>query len=388
MLLRRPTLFFLQCRERPEFRLDDLLDGGSGVVRRDEWLALAPHLESEVVLEAGDVAVFSAVTPGQARSHAELSAEFGRERIDRLVASGLLIGDHPEHAGLRERERTLGEVDWWGPAALAQVFGRWQDVDVAADPPRLGGERWQELMATQGAPPSETVELRPLSSWQSLPAPAASAFDPLLQARSTCRNFAPDALPLQDLATVLHRVFGAQAAQTLAPQAVALKKNSPSGGGLHPVEAYVLAQRVEGLAPGLYHYQCVAHALEPLQLLDADAVVPLASELVAGQAWFADAPVLVLMAARFQRSFWKYRRHAKAWRVIQLDAGHLSQTFQLAATELGFGAFVTAAINDACAERLFELDGLSTGAIAACGLGRRATDLTVVEFDPLGKAVR
>ncbi len=388
MLLRRPTLLFLQCRERPEFRLDDLLGGGSGVVRRDEWLALAPHLESEVVLEDSDVAVFSAVTPGQARSHAELSAEFGWERIDRLVAAGLLIGDHAGHADLRERERALGEVDWWGPAALAQIFGRWQGVDVAADPPRLGGERWQELMATQGAPPSETVELRPRSSWQSLPTATASAFDQLLQARTTCRNFAPGALPLQDLATVLHRVFGAQAAQTLAPQAVALKKNSPSGGGLHPIEAFVLAQRVEGLPPGLYHYQCVAHALEPMQGLDAEALAPMASELVAGQVWFADAPVLVLMAARFQRNFWKYCRHAKAWRVVQLDAGHLSQNFQLAATELGLGAFVTAAINDACAERLFELDGLSTGAIAVCGLGRRAADTTTIEFDPLGKAVR
>ena len=114
----------------------------------------------------------------------------------------------------------------------------------------------------------------------------------------------------------------------------------------------------------------------------------MASDLVAGQSWFADAPALVLMAARFQRNFWKYRQHAKAWRVIQLDAGHLSQTFQLAATDLGHGAFVTAAINDACAERLFELDGLSTGAIAVCGFGRRAADTTTVEFDPLGKAVR
>ena len=388
MLLRRPNLFFLQCRERPAFRLEDLLEGGSGVVAHDEWLALAPHLGREVALEDGDVGVFAAVTPGQARSHEELSLRFGTARIDRLVDAGLLIGDHPEHEDLRTREQALDAVDWWGPAALAQVFGRWQDVDVAADAPRLGGDRWQEMVAMRGAPPPETTELRPLSNSLPLPPPVATALDQILQARSTCRNFAADALPLVDLASVLHRVFGAQAVHTLAPQAVALKKNSPSGGGLHPVEAYVLARRIDGLAPGLYHYRCVAHALEPLQLIDADAIAPLASELVAGQAWFATAPVLVLMAARFQRNFWKYRQHAKAWRVVQLDAGHLSQTFQLAATELGYGAFVTAAINDACAERLFELDGLSTGAIAVCGLGRRAAETTTIEFDPLGKAVR
>jgi len=94
------------------------------------------------------------------------------------------------------------------------------------------------------------------------------------------------------------------------------------------------------------------------------------------------------MAARFQRNFWKYRGHPKAWKVIQLDAGHLSQNLYLSATELGYGAFITGAINDKCAERLFGLDGISTGAIAVCGFGKRAATGDNVEFDPLGKAVR
>ena len=40
-------------------------------------------------------------------------------------------------------------------------------------------------------------------------------------------------------------LIAAQASQELAPGAVMLKKNSPSGGGLHPIEAYLLVQRVE-----------------------------------------------------------------------------------------------------------------------------------------------
>jgi len=52
------------------------------------------------------------------------------------------------------------------------------------------------------------------------------------------------------------------------------------------------------------------------------------------------------------------------------------------------GAFVTGAINDRCAERLFGLDGLSTGAIVVCGFGVRSADGERFEFDPLGKAVR
>ncbi len=389
MNLIRPGFLFLQRRVRPEFSLADLLGGGAGVVRHDEWVALAPHLGREVVLEAADIPVFEVVTPGQARPRAELAALFGEARIDRLVDAGLLIGDHAEHQPLRAREQALRETAWWGPAALAQVFGSWRDVDVEADESRDGGRSWKEMIGTHGPPPPEAPELRPRTSWQALPMPGRSALGALLETRSTCRNFdRSHPLPLADASTILHRVFGAQATQTVAPDVVALKKNSPSGGGLHPVEAFVLVQDVDGLAPGLYHYHGVAHALVPLRLLEEDAIAPLAGELVAGQSWFANAPVLVLMAARFQRTFWKYRQHAKAWRVILLDAGHLSQNFQLAATELGYGAFVTAAINDDCAERLFELDGISTGAIAVCGFGRRSDSAANIEFDPLGKAVR
>jgi len=168
-----------------------------------------------------------------------------------------------------------------------------------------------------------------------------------------------------------------------------LKKHSPSGGGLHPIEAFLLVQRVEGVAPGLYHYQCVRHELERLCELSAQEAEGAASELVAGQSWFANAPVLVLMAARFPRTFWKYRNHPKAWKVIQLDAGHLSQTLYLSATELGYGAFITGAINDCCAERLFGLDAMSNGAIAISGFGKRdARSGNNFEFDPLGKVPR
>jgi putative peptide maturation dehydrogenase len=237
-------------------------------------------------------------------------------------------------------------------------------------------------------PPSEAPTFAAPETWRVLPEPEAGALDALLAARTTCRNFDESAIPLSGVSNLLHRVFAAQSAQEVIPGATMLKKNSPSGGGLHPIEAYLLVQRVEGLDPGVYHYACRHHALEPLQRLPSEEAANCARELVAGQSWFANAPVLVLMAARFERTHWKYPHHAKAWRVVHLDAGHLSQSLYLHATEQGYGAFITAAINDECAERMFELDGISVGAIAVCGFGKRAAEMTNVEFDPLGKAVR
>jgi putative peptide maturation dehydrogenase len=160
-----------------------------------------------------------------------------------------------------------------------------------------------------------------------------------------------------------------------------LKKTSPSGGALHPTEAYLLVRAVEGLAPGLYHYRAGDHALQPMPF-EAGALDRLAWLAVGGQHWFANAHALVVLAPRFERNFWKYRDHPKAYRVAILDVGHLSQTLQLAATTLGLGSFVTAAINEVDIERAFGMDGIAEAPLAVCGVGVRADTMANSELDP------
>jgi SagB-type dehydrogenase family enzyme len=110
----------------------------------------------------------------------------------------------------------------------------------------------------------------------------------------------------------------------------------------------------------------------------------LALDAVAGQTWFANAHALVLLAPRYDRTFWKYRQHAKGYRVVALEAGHLSQTLYLAATEAGLGAFITGAINEVLLERAFGLDPVTSGALAICGFGWRADEMVTTELDPNG----
>ena len=388
MRLSRPAMLMIERRTRAEFSMRSLLDGGDGVEERDCWVALAPALGVEVEVDLQDLACLEALAPGKWQARDALAERFGATRVEALVGHGLLIGEDEGHAQLREREAALARAAWWTPAAVAQVFGRWQDVDVVADAPTDGSRSVAGMVERHGLPPPAAASCCDPALALALPAPARTALDELLSARSTCRNFDAGAtVRLSELASLLHRVFGAQAVVEPRPGVPMLKKNVPSGGGLHPIDAFVLAQRVDGLAPGLYHYQCQAHALEPLPSPAGDGLRRAALELVAGQHWFADAPVLLLLAARFQRNFWKYRRHAKAWKVVQLDAGHLSQLLYLSATECGHGAFVTAAINDDRAEQLFGLDGLASGAVAVCGFGPRAAQRANIEFDPLDRAI-
>jgi putative peptide maturation dehydrogenase len=374
---------FLLLDQAPRFDVRQLLAGGDGINRSSRWLAYAPHLPGpvEVSLAAAGALAEVPLAPGEPRS--AIVRRHGEQVVNELEGAGLLLGDEAE-PHLVERDKAAAELAWWPPALLAQTAASWQGVDIQAHHEAGRMPTAARLVDEHGAAPSHQLRLRPAHDAQDLPVPEERPFDDLLARRRTCRNFDPEAtLSAQAMSTMLHRVWGATGTRELAPGAVALRKSSPAGGGLHVVECYLLVQRVEGLAPGLYHYLATEHALEPLKPLDPAEATAMAQAFVGGQHWFRDAPVMAIMTARFDRLFWKYRGHAKAWRVAHLDTGHLSQTMYLSAADLGLGAFVTAAINDSDIERALALPPLREAALAVVGFGPRAATVVNGELDQL-----
>tara|TARA_R110002020_G_scaffold15245_7_gene54372 strand:+ start:7101 stop:8279 length:1179 start_codon:yes stop_codon:yes gene_type:complete len=381
MPLRRCQHLFVELDQEPRFAFDTLLAGGDGMDRSPRWLAYAAHLDEPVPVALGQLALLQAV-PRDWTDEASLCDRHGEAAVHSLLALGLLISDADEHAGWRDRDDATRDIAWWPPALMAQAHGGWRDLDIQARGEQGLMLSSQQMVDAFGAAPEPDYRRAPEATPVALPLADRSEFDELLARRRTCRNFDAGATLAQaDFSAMLRRVWGALGTRTLAPGAVAVKKTSPAGGGLHAVEAYVLVRRVEGVAPGLYHYLSMRHALEPLQALSADEAAALAHRFVAGQDWFEDVPVMVVMTARFDRLFWKYRRHAKAWRVVHLDVGHLSQTMYLSATERGLGCFVTAAINDRAVDEALGLRPLREAAIALVGFGPRAAEMRTMELD-------
>ena len=68
-------------------------------------------------------------------------------------------------------------------------------------------------------------------------------------------------MSLDDLDTVLRYVFGVHGYASRVDGVVCIKRTSPSGGGLHPITAYPIIANVEGIAPGVYHYNAGDHSL-------------------------------------------------------------------------------------------------------------------------------
>jgi putative peptide maturation dehydrogenase len=386
MLVRRCHHLTLEPADEYALELAELYAGHLGLGGRGTWQAWAAHLEAPVTLTPDEVAVLGRASDVFWLERSRLDAIAGAEAVEHLLQRGLLLVREGESATYREADERLRAAAWFGPAAHLHRRSRWQGVDSRRDDPAGTGELSLADLAERHGPIPPHVHARVGDEDRiGLPREDALHLESLLARRLTCRNFdSAAALPLAPLAAVLRAVFGAVATRELAPGVHAVKKHVPSGGALHPVEAYLIAQRVEGLRPGLYHYHVGEHALEPLPDPGAAALSDLALAAVAGQHWFATAPVLVVLAARFRRNHWKYRNHAKAYRVMLLDAGHLAQTFALAAAELGLGAFITAAINEVDLERAFGLDGMAEGPLAVLGLGARAAEMTKGEFDPMG----
>lgn len=390
MRVRRCAVMYVEPRERVEFDLAGLLAGGGGAIRHREWAVHAAHLPGSVAVDAIALECLGGLSSDEWVS-ADTLAAWPDGVLDRLLDQGLAVAEDGEEAGHATRDAQIRDGHWWGPAALFHRAGRWQGEDAAAATEASGLSTAVGLRTQLGVSPPATVERCDRAARIPLQrAERIDGFDALLQRRATCRNFDTSRpLPLPLLARMMERVFAAHGQWRMDDETVFLKKGSPSGGGLHPTEAYLIVQRVDGLAPGLYHYHPIEHALEPMPAPLPDMPWQgLALKAVAGQHWFADAPVLVVMAARFARCFWKYRRHPKAYRAITMDAGHLSQTLYLGATDLGLGAFVTCAINEEDIEQVFGLDGLEEGVMAVCGFGWRDDTMRNAEFDPGGQVWR
>ncbi|WP_282246602.1 putative peptide maturation dehydrogenase [Stenotrophomonas sp. PS02300] len=379
MKLRRCTIVMFEPREELQFDLQAILQGRAELATRSAWFAIAAHLEQPVAVSVAQRELLGSLSPRHWQ-HAS-SLEDSQQVWQPLLDAGLLISDDDSHSSHRLRDEALRDSHWWPLSALAHRHGRWEGVDSAAEMHANNLTTASGLRSQLGAPPP-AVEPRP-GHYEPLPPVGRTDYDQLLERRTTCRNFdGQRSISRELLAQLLQRTVKAQAVVQVEADTEFLKKNVPSGGGLHATETYLLVQRVDDLQPGLYHYHPVQHALVALPRHCDRPLQEVANAMLSGQDWFADAAVHLVLVPRYARTYWKYRNHAKAYRALLLDVGHISQALYMAATERGMAAFVTAAINEGDTEVAFGLDGITQSPVAIVGVGWRGEALGTAEFDP------
>jgi SagB-type dehydrogenase family enzyme len=198
--------------------------------------------------------------------------------------------------------------------------------------------------------------------------PARHGFDEVVLGRETARSFTPAPIGLAPLAKVLHHSYGITRDNEDTPFPRPFRA-VPSGGALYPLELYVQAVRVDGLAPGLYHYDPEDRTLDVLRLAArhegaADEVAALFMQPDLARS----AAAIVFVSALFFRSTFKYGD--RGYRFTLLEAGHLAQNALLTAHSIGLAGAPVGGYADRDVDRYLRFDGLSESTVYVLLIGR------------------
>jgi len=118
-------------------------------------------------------------------------------------------------------------------------------------------------------------------------------------------------------------------------------RTAPSAGALYPLEVYVVAGNVEGLAAGVYHYRPQQHVL--VQIASGDHRQALYRHALS-QSAISNAPLSFVIAGIPGRTTGKYGN--RGIRYVFMEAGHAAQNLCLQAVALELGSVVIGAFSD------------------------------------------
>lgn len=199
------------------------------------------------------------------------------------------------------------------------------------------------------------AKLTALADYQYMGAPQADYFD-LLKARQSVRQFEAYPISLRELYVLCHYTYGiSRRLLSDDGQTEMGFRYVPSGGGLYPLELYVLV--LSGLpVPGLYHYRPDIEALEQLQQGDFRET---AREIISAEPYISleHASCIFFFTSVMERTLIKYGDRGYRW--ILMEVGFASQNLALASGALGLGGCLAGGFLDEEVNRFLEIDGVS-----------------------------
>ena len=169
------------------------------------------------------------------------------------------------------------------------------------------------------------------------------AVEQALWHRRSVRTYANEPLTLNQVGQVLW------AAQGLNRGLVG--RTAPSAGATFPMEVYLVAGKVQGLKPGVYHYELRGHFLSSSKSGDLRAKL---AKAALGQDFIAAAPAVLVVAADFSRTARQYGERAS--RYVYMEAGHVGENVYLQCGALGLGTVAVGAFNDDSVKKLLGIE--------------------------------
>lgn len=196
--------------------------------------------------------------------------------------------------------------------------------------------------------------------------PCTAAFETVVTQRRTERSFAvSEPVALEDLATLLRWTYGVSGAIPMRGGGLQPLRAAPSAGALYPAEIYLGVRLVDGLEPGLYHFEVPAESLARLEHGDPSERI---ASVCCGQPHAREAALVVLVSAVTMRTRRKYGE--RGYRYALLDIGHLGQNLCLAGAALDLAVVTTCGFFDDEGADLLGIDGIDEALMYVAFVGR------------------
>ncbi|HVH14251.1 MAG TPA: SagB/ThcOx family dehydrogenase [Candidatus Angelobacter sp.] len=281
--------------------------------------------------------------------------------IQNLMASGLLITKGSDQDKLETR---FGKEWLWPTASRYYHFST--KIDYPHNSTREIRQYYASYLKGRRQPPIYKSYAGRPKIWLLRQDGAQAPFFRTLRRRRTTREFSGKPISFNELSKLVYYTWGRISSYKTPEFGELLHKTSPSAGARHPIETYAVVNNVDRVDAGIYHYSVRDHSLELLKTGDfRERCVA----LTAGHSWTRNSSVLFIMTAVVARTAWKYRT-PRVYRAFLLDAGHLSQSFLLTATDMGLGAFCIGIVRDDLIEEELNLDGISETVLFVVGVGQ------------------
>lgn len=163
-----------------------------------------------------------------------------------------------------------------------------------------------------------------------------------LRLRRSIRDYKDEPLELGELAQLLWSAQGITNERGF--------RTAPSAGATFPLEMFVVANDVDNLTAGIYHYHPHDHQLELLREEDVSSAL---FRACLSQSMILDGGAVLVFAAVFERTTSRYGERGE--RYVYNEIGHAGQNVHLQAAALNLGTVVIGAYRDDEVEEILQL---------------------------------
>lgn len=145
------------------------------------------------------------------------------------------------------------------------------------------------------------------------------------------------------------------------------RRNVPSAGSRHPMECYLLINKVESVQPGLYYYHPLEHTL--IKINTSSEIAQEIYQACLEQSMVIEDAVTFIFTAVPYRASWRYQQ--RAYRYLYVDVGHIGQNVHLAAEAIEAGACMIGAFVDEAMNHCLGIDGEEEFVIYIAAVGKK-----------------